>query len=450
MKKIIMLLLALVPACAAHAQTIPQKLDELVSAYALIHEFTGTAFVAKNGEVLLEKGFGLQNIRAQIPNSPATVFEIASVTKTFTAALILKLAEEKKLSLDDRLSKYYPAYPRGEGITIRQLLTHTSGIYNYTEDGDFMHERSGKPASEKEMMALFEHQPLEFEPGKGWKYSNSGYQLLGYIIRKVTGLTYQQAIRNYIFQPLNMTQSGFDFIHLDSLSAAKGYYDPGTGNEYTMIAPLIDSSVTLSAGSIYSTVNDLYKWHRGLQQSAIISNESLKLAYTPGKDHYGYGWIVDSLYGKKMVSHSGGVFGFRSNFARIPEDDICVILLSNTETPALNELTRSILALLYEQPYTVPRKKQAVILPAQILQHFAGNYLERKRSLKIEIKLENGELVAYPYQGPRSVLAAIDGRHFFIKDQQGIEIEFKEDKVKNVQQMILKINGDTHLADRVK
>ncbi|RFZ92901.1 class A beta-lactamase-related serine hydrolase [Mucilaginibacter conchicola] len=449
MKKFIILLLALLPAGTVCAQHLPQRLDELLSAYASVHEFTGTVLVAKKGEVLLEKGYGSQNIRQRIPNSPATIFEIASVTKTFTAALILKLVEENKLSLDDRLSQYYPAYPHGESIRIRHLLTHTSGIYNYTENGDFMHERSGEPADERSMMALFEDQPLEFEPGKGWKYSNSGYQLLGYIITKVTGMTYQQAIRKYIFQPLQMTHSGFDFMHLDTLKAAKGYYDPGSGKIYTMVAPLIDSTVTLSAGSIYSTVNDLYKWHEGLQQNKVMNKESQELAYLPVRENYGYGWIIDSIYGKKVVAHSGGVFGFRSNFARVPEDDICVILLSNTETPALNEITRSVLAVLYQRSYQIPRNKQPVTLPGEKLRQYTGNYLERKRSLKIEIKLENGELIAYPYQGPRSALVATDDSHFFIKDQQGAEIGFTKDSTGKVRAMTFTINGETHLADKL-
>jgi len=443
------MLLALGLVRASYAQSTGQKLDQLVSAYASLKEFQGTALVAMQGKVLLEKGYGPQNIARHLVNNAATIYEIASVTKTFTSTLILKLAELHQLSLNDKLSKYYPDYPHADSITMKQLLSHTAGVYDYTHNRDFMYNRAGDPISEKDMLAMFEHQPLDFPPGTDWSYSNSGYQLLGYIIQKVTGLTYEQAVRKYIFQPLGMNHSGFDFQHLDSARTAAGYY-ADTGKDYVNEAPLVDSSVTLSAGSMYATTGDLYKWHLSLQQNQIISEADLEIAYTPVRHHYGYGWIIDSLYGKRMVSHSGGIFGFRSNFARIPADDLCIILLSNTETPSLDELARSIVALLYGKPYTIPVKKTAVKLSDTMLKNYTGTYQIKTPPLAIDIKLENGRLVSYPYHGPRAEMLASDETHFYLKEEEGFEMVFEKDSTGKVTRMVLKNNGTTRVADKEK
>ncbi|HEY1056969.1 MAG TPA: serine hydrolase domain-containing protein, partial [Emticicia sp.] len=206
------------------AQNVSQKLDELMSAYAKNKEFNGTVLVAQQGKILLEKGYGFQNLEKQLNNTPFTLYPIASITKTFTATLILKLAERKQLSVQDKLSKYFPYYPKGDSITIENLLTHTSGIFNYTEDNDFMYNESGKHATEQRILSLFKDKPLDFSPGTGWNYSNSGYGLLGYIIEKVTQMSYYSAVRKYLFEPAGMVNSGFDFVGLPTGRKATGYY----------------------------------------------------------------------------------------------------------------------------------------------------------------------------------------------------------------------------------
>jgi CubicO group peptidase (beta-lactamase class C family) len=327
------------------------KPDELISAYVKMGSFNGSVLVAQHGQILLKKNYGLDDAHA--------VYQIASVTKTFTSALTLKLNELHLLSLTDKLSKYYPGYPKGDSITIQQLLTHTSGVYNYTMNSDFMNTAASKPIDEEKMLALFKDQPLDFSPGTGWNYSNSGYMLLGYISQKVTHLSYQEAIRKYIFKPLNMNHSGFDFAHL--AVRATGYY-ADSANVYNKLAPMVDSSVSFAAGSIYSSVEDLYKWHTGLEHYQIIHKASTEKALTLVKNNYGYGWQIDSLYGHKIVYHGGGIWGFRSNFTRVPEDDICIVLLSNIETPVLESISKKLLAIHYHQPYEIPFKKTSIKL----------------------------------------------------------------------------------------
>lgn len=445
-KRLLPLLCAFLAVQTLYAQTTAQKIDTLLYAYHDQHQFSGTALVAVHGQILVDKAYGPANVNGHTLNTTSSQYQLASVTKTFTSTLILKLAELHQLSLDDAISKFYPDYPHGDSITIRQLLSHTSGIFNYTRlDRDLWHPE--QPATEEKMIALFKDKPLDFSPGTGWNYSNSGYSMLGYIVHKATGMPWEAAVRKYIFKPAGMQHSGFDFAHLQSSNRTIGYVADSL-NDYTKISPLVDSSVSFSAGAIYSTTGDLYRFHQALQQNRIISAQSIALATTPVKNHYGFGWEIDSLFGHKAVMHSGGIFGFRSQLLRVPEDDICIILLSNTETPALNGIAKSILAACYQQPYYIPTKKVAIKLSEDILKNYTGMYKITVQSLLVELKLENGQLVAYPDKGPRSPMSAADNTHFFLDNEAGFDIEFVTDNNGNATAMRITRNGETRVAPK--
>ncbi|GAB4038655.1 serine hydrolase [Spirosoma gilvum] len=431
----------------AFGQTKAHKLDELMQAYLNVNEFNGSVLVSRQGKILLKKGYGFRDRKLNATNEPQTIFQIASITKTLTATLVLKLVELKKLTLQDKLSQFYPHYPHGDSISVQDLLAHTAGIYNYTQDREFMLQQASKPATEAKMLALFQNKPLDFSPGTDWNYSNSGYSLLGYIIQKVTQMSYQQALSQYVLKPLEMTQSGFDFSQVNPHKRATGYYAQ-TGKEYTQQAPIVDSSVSFSAGSLYSTVEDLYRFHQGLQRHQIIGANLQEEAYRPIRHQYGLGWMIDTVYGQRVVSHSGGIFGFRSNFARLPADDVCIILLANIETPALAELTKGLLAVLYEQPYELPVQKRSITLPESILMSYIGTYELSEPHLVIQVNVEDGQLIAYPANGPRSVLVAEDENHFFDQLQESIRIWFEKDSSGRVDRMLIKMNGNTRIGKR--
>src|SRR6187399_479632 len=392
MKKILILVAAL---CMVHLNFAQEtdKLDALINAYAKMYKFNGAALVAKNGVILLNKGYGYRNAADKITNTEQTIFQLGSITKQFTSAIILKLQQEKKLSVSDKLSKYFPGYPKGDSITIEHLLTHTSGIYNYTNDANFMSNEITKPASREKIMALFKDKPLDFSPGTSWNYSNSGYSLLGYIIEAVTKKPYEQAVRKYIFTPLGMTHSGFDFTHLQSNEKAIGYFK--LNDKEKAEAPIVDSSVSFSAGAIYSTIGDLYLWHKALQKNGILSREQQEKAYTPVKNRYGYGWSIDSIEGKRRVSHGGGIHGFITTIARVPEDDICIVLLSNASNTTVGEISKSIFAILYGKEYELPKERTEIKLPEEKLKEYLGEY-ELNKDLHVVISLKEGALVAIP------------------------------------------------------
>ena len=422
------------------------KLDALINAYAKMYKFNGAALVAKNGVILLNKGYGYRNAAGKIANTEQTVFQLGSVTKQFTSAIILKLQEEKKLSVSDKLSKYFPGYPKGDSITIEHLLTHTSGIFNYTNDANFMTNEVAKPAGREKIMALFKDRPLDFSPGTGWNYSNSGYSLLGYIIEEVTKIPYEQVVRKYIFTPLHMTHSGFDFTHLKNNEKATGYLKL---NDKEMIpSPIVDSTVAYSAGAIYSTTGDLYRWHKALQEDKILSEEQQEKAYTPVKNRYGYGWIIDSVEGKRRVSHGGGIHGFVTNISRIPEDDICIVLLSNASDPSISEIAKSIFAILYGKEYELPKERIAIKLPEEKLKEYEGEY-EVRKDLKVIISLKDGELVAAP-TGQRTDILYVEKEDFLFSKSANIQLAFTRNDKKEIDGFILHQNGAKIPCKKIK
>ncbi|MEP6846341.1 MAG: serine hydrolase domain-containing protein, partial [Panacibacter sp.] len=209
MKKIIALICTVTVSTFLFAQdSVSNKLDELVTAYTNMGRFNGAVLVAQHGNILLQKGYGIKNAGDNRMNDADTKFQIASVTKQFTAAVVLKLVEQKKMSLQDKLSKYYKGFPDGDSITIENLLTHTSGLHNFTETDSSIQE-----TDEERMVPYLKTLQPDFAPGTNWHYSNSGYVILGYIIQKVSGMSYWNAVRKFIFTPLHMYNSGFDFAH---------------------------------------------------------------------------------------------------------------------------------------------------------------------------------------------------------------------------------------------
>src|SRR6516225_3330078 len=196
---------------SASGQSVPETIDELLKAYSSQGVFDGTALVAQNGVILLQKGYGYRNLKTRSAHDSSSVFQVSSLTKQFTAVIILQLQEKKLLSVQDKVSKYLTDFPGGDQITIDHLLTHSSGLVNYTDDTSFVRRGWVRQIGRDSLLGFFENKPLEFMPGQDFRFSNSGYLLLGYIIEKITGKSYYQVIREEIFEPLGMTHSGFDF-----------------------------------------------------------------------------------------------------------------------------------------------------------------------------------------------------------------------------------------------
>lgn len=419
-KKMILLAVLFAIVFNAQSQEIPKRIDSLLVSYSKIYRFNGTALVYKNGSVVLEKGYGYQDINNKVPNTPNTIFQIGSITKQFTATVILKFAEESKLTVEDKLTKYFPDYPRGNEITIAQLLSHTSGIYEYFRNPEYHLRKGEKPLTKEDRIALFKDKPMDFNPGTAFSYCNSGYELLGLIIEKITHKPYEQVVREMIFKPLKMMNSGFDFTGLKSDLKAKPY-TLYSKNKVTESTPW-DSTATYSAGSLYSNAKDLFLWNEGLLKNKIIKKSTLEKAYTPILNDYGYAWWIETLYDKRVVSHGGNVDGFTSHFIRVPEDDICIVLLNNTYNHEIETIGNSILGIIYDKPY---KALNEIKIPNQDLNKYEGKY-EVNSEYSILISICNNHLFAQINEEPKFEIFAQNSESFFSKEED-LRIKFKSD-----------------------
>lgn len=322
-------------------------LDQKVDAYLREKNFQGTVLIAKQGKVLFSKGYGLANAEHGIPNTSQTVFRLGSITKQFTAVAILQLQEQGKLKIQDPISKYLPEYPRGDQITIHHLLTHTSGIPSIT-DFPNLSKIQRHPATPEKVMVYFKDLPLEFEPGSNCKYSDSGYIVLGAIVERAAGVPYEKYVQDHFFLPLGMKATYFDHNQRVIPHRAAGY-GVGTNGE-KINAEFIEMSFPHGAGSLASTVSDLYLWDRALKEGKLLSKESTEKLFQvqafSEKNHiaYGYGFFVDSE--KRTIGHMGSIEGFRAAAYRHLEGDVTLILLSNQENTQAVALEQELYSLL--------------------------------------------------------------------------------------------------------
>lgn len=311
------------------------QIDRLAGSYFDAKLFNGSLLVEKRGEVILKKSYGFANLELKAPNNPKTKFRIGSITKQFTAALILQLREEGKLDLKEKIAHYLPWYRKetGDRVTVHHLLSHTSGIPNYTRRAA-IREIINSAYTPRQVAEKYCSSDLEFEPGTRFSYNNSGYFLLGLIIEELTGKSYGRILQERIFRPLGMSDSGLE-RSVDLLpNRAAGYEFGFDGYENT---EPIDMALTVyAAGAIYSTVEDMKKWQSALFGERLLSKESLAMMLKPGLGNYGYGvYITKSTprgYGEPVtaIGHSGGINGFSALSIRYVEDDISITLLDNT------------------------------------------------------------------------------------------------------------------------
>ncbi|WP_141591268.1 serine hydrolase [Myxococcus sp. AB056] len=335
----------------AEAANRKQEVDRYIHGFHQKGMFNGTALVATEGGILLKKGYGSANLEWKVPNAPDTKFRIGSITKPFTATVILQLVAEGKLQLDDPITKHLPDYRGDTGgrVTITHLLNHTSGIPSYTSAPHFLAD-SVNPYGVAEFVKKSCSGDLEFEPGAKYAYNNCGYYLLGALIEKLTGQTYAQAVQARIFGPLGMKDSGYDVTATVLPKRASGY-TPRPGGYVN--APYIDMGQPYAAGSLYSTVEDLYRWDRAFYGDTLMPAELKQKMLTPGLQHYGFGWVIAPVQlhdGKTKlpgIFHSGGINGFSSLLLRVPERKEVVILLDNATHGDLQEIAGGVLSILH-------------------------------------------------------------------------------------------------------
>jgi len=326
----------------ALAQPIPEAVRRYLDAQGAAG-FSGAVLVAHRGRVL-ERAYGLADREWSIPNSAHTRFRIGSLTKQFTAAAMLLLAQDGRLSLDDPLCTYLDHCPDAwRPIRIAQLLNHSSGIPDFVRLPG-MRDRFTQPARLADTIALLEGQPLDFPPGSDARYGNSGFLISASIIERLSGMSYADFLESRIYRPLGMSASGYASDGPIIAERARGYVRRGGRIEN---APYIDMSVPIGAGSQYSTVEDLYRWDRALRTDRLLSEAARARMFAPGRGGFGLGWEVADEQGRRVIEHNGDINGFGAFIARYPDDDAVIIILTNIEGTHVRDMKDEIAARLF-------------------------------------------------------------------------------------------------------
>ena len=416
-------------------------MEQVVQSYAANRQFMGSVLVAKGGEVLFSKGYGSANLEWDVPNSPSTKFRLGSITKQFTAASILLLQERGKLNVNDPVSKYMADAPAAwDKITIYNLLTHTSGIPSFT---GFPEYPKWEPfaTTTAEAVARFRDKPLDFAPGEKWSYSNSGYLLLGYLIEKITGGSYEKFVRENIFTPLGMRDSGYDSNSAVIARRAAGYVHGKNGLEN---AGYINMTIPHGAGALYSTTEDLLKWEQGLFGGKLLSPASLKTMTTPFKHDYACGLGVVTKDGRTVIEHGGGIEGFNTQLTYFPEDKLTIVVLGNVNGSAPGEIAAKLSAVAHGETVKLAGEHKEIGLDPKVMAPYVGTY-ELAPGVNIVITMEGRQLSEKLGNQPAFPIFPESETSFFLKVVDA-QIEFLKDSSGAVTQLVLHQGGHDQKA----
>jgi CubicO group peptidase (beta-lactamase class C family) len=425
----LLLLSGPVGAAAVDTRAIEAEVDSLLAPLIDRDLVSGSVLIARDGDILLAKGYGLANRECGGPNTPETVHTLASITKSFTAIATLQLEERNLLSLDDPVSKYLPDYPQGDRITLHHLLSHTSGIRSYVFLPGYAKNRR-LPLRIEEVIDWFASEPPEFSPGERFSYSNSGYALLTYVIQAVSGMSYADYLEENVFASAGMTSSAVDAYTRVVPGRASGYSRDGCSGQATR-AEFSEPSFAPGVGSAYSTVLDLYRLDRALRAGRVLSAKTQETMFTPRVDtpwghRYAYGWLVGESHGRRLVHHEGTTQGFACSFRRFLDDDVLVVALLNFDFIVADELFSRLDAIALREPWEpllgVPSEEML-----RTMSRYAGVY-DMKPDGALTVSLESDRLYvqeagcdrfeAWPLSSTRAFAPGINALLAFTEDEK--------------------------------
>jgi CubicO group peptidase (beta-lactamase class C family) len=420
------------------------RMEQVVESFVNDKQFMGAVLVARGNDVLLDKGYGFANLEWHVPDSPKTKFRLGSITKQFTAAAILLLEERGKLKVDDPVKKYMPDAPAAwSKITIFNLLTHTSGIPNFTSFPDY---RKLEPfaATPEELVMRFRDKPLDFQPGEKWNYSNSGYVLLGYLMEKISGESYAQFVEDNLFKPLGMVDSGYDSNSAVIEDRASGYAPSQNG---IVNAGYIDMTIPLSAGGLYSTTEDLLRWEQGLFGGKLLSAASLKKMTTPFKNDYAFGLGVRSVNGHEEIAHGGGIEGFNTALAYYPDEKLTVVVLANVNGPA-QEIATDLHTIVEGGSVVLMSERKVGKIDPKTFDGYVGSY-QLAPGVIAKVSREGDRFMTQlTGQGPVEIFP--EGDHDFFAKVVNAQITFVTNSQGQATELILHQGGRDQHAPRVE
>ena len=394
-----------------------RQVDELTSAALKQPGAVGfSVAVARGNTMIVAKGYGLAEVEHQVSADADTMFRIGSITKQYTAAAIMRLHEQGKLGLDDDMHEFLPDFPtQGNTVTIRHLLTHTSGIHSYTSDGEFMHKRTGLELTHDQLLAEFKDDPFDFAPGEKWAYNNSGYYLLGMIIEKISGKPYGEFVEDEFFTPLNLTRTRYDSTPQVIKNRAQGYRweNDNLLNDLSMAM-----SIPGGAGGLIASAQDMVRWQIALTSGQVVSAESFKQMCTPvtlsnGKTKdYGFGLVMKEHRGQPYIGHGGGIFGFNSMMSYFPNQQLHIAVVSNSQDASSGDLLNQIANVALGLPKEEIRDLE---LTAEQMHRYLGTYKLADIPLEAKVFARDGKLFAQATDQPEFRLMS-QGEHEFRAD----------------------------------
>ena len=389
------------PAAAQSRSELVARLDSIASAPVKAVNQAGLAVaVVKGRDTLLMRGYGFADLENQVPVTPQTVFRIGSITKQFTSSAVMQLVEQGKIGLDDDITKYLPNIPtHGRRVLVRHLLNHTSGIPSYTDIGPRFGAVMRRDLPHDSLVAIVAHDSLLFEPGTHFYYNNTGYFVLGMLLEKVTGKPYGDYLAERLFTPNGLTSTVYCGTRRLIPHRAQGY---DRGRDGFTNADFLSMDLPYAAGSLCSTVGDLVAWTGKLAAGQVVSAASYKEMTTPvrfatGRPMtYGFGLAADTMGGRRVISHGGGINGFTSQLTYVPQDSLIVAVLGNTssEVPSVvaNAIVRTVLGL----PAVVQTASKDLPLSAEERARYVGEYDQTRPDgtrRRIRVFEENGSLM---------------------------------------------------------
>lgn len=396
------------------------KLDKYFATLDSNNKFMGSVAVSKNGEIIYTNSIGYADIENNIKAGKNSKYRIGSISKTFTAVLVLKAVEENKLDLNQTIDKYFPSIKKSDKITIENLLYHRSGIHNFTNDKEYMTYNTQAKTNE-EMIKIIADAGIDFKTGSKSEYSNSNYLLLSYILEKEFDKSYSKLLKEHIIEPLNLENTYFGGEINTSDNECKSYAYYGNWNEGTET----HTSIPMGAGGIVSTPVDLVKFSDALFSGKLLKKESLEKMLTL-KDKFGMGIFTMPFYGKTGYGHTGGIDGFNSVFSHFDEDNISYALTSNGSNYNNNNISLAVLSAVFKKEYEIPEFTEYE-LSSKELDKYLGVYSSEQLPMKITITKDKNTLIAQATGQPSFPLEAVS-EHKFKFDQAGLSMEFNPEE----------------------
>jgi len=411
------------------------KMDSLFTVLSDKNKAMGSLAISKNGKLVYSNsiGYAVADSVKKVPATIKTKYRIGSITKMFTAVIIFQLIDEKKLSLEDNLDKYFPGVVNASKISIGELLSHKSGLHNFTDDSLFL-TYNQKPHSQKEMLDMISVMPIDFEPGTKREYSNTNFVLLGFIAEKITKKTYSELLKKRITDKLKLSDT---YVGGKTNPANNESYSYSYINDWKL-EPETDMSVPAGAGAIVSTPVDLTKFIEGLFAGKLISDSSLA-KMTTVKEGFGMGILQIPFYNKKALGHNGAIDGFGSTLSYFQKDSVAIAYCTNGQLYPMNDILIGVLSIYFNKPYNLPAFN-SISLESSDLDKYLGIYSCEDIPIKITVSKDKNTLIAQA-TGQQSFPLDPSAKDIFRFDRADVTMEFRPDK----KEFTLKQGGGNYL-----